>query len=192
MSKVNLLFALLAVLILPAPAIAQQNAPDVEPDAPSATPTQEPMQGMMQGMQGMMRGMQGMMDGMQGMMQRMGGTQGQMQRQEMMQRMHEMMQGMHQAMGGMQGTQGDAQDTQACILRDPEGGFSALLAGPIAELSLTDVQRVELDELLARAQEEALGVLTSEQREILASAPPATGVMCSPVQIERGGGGGIR
>jgi uncharacterized protein (DUF2342 family) len=106
--------------------------------------------------------------------------------QERMQSMHQMMQRMHGAQGGAQsmqamGTQARGQ-TQNCIAGSPEGGLSALLMGAVRDLALTDAQRTRLEEILERAQGEALGALTPEQREQLESAPSPARPMCPPAQ----------
>ena len=170
MVRFVLISAAVTTVLLSAELVAQQ--PDdtqVAPDTAVTDSMSQPMQEMMQGMQEMRQGMQGMMRGMQQM-------QGMQEMQGMIQRMQEMMRGM----------QGGQRETPTCVMRDSQGGFTALLVGSVGELGLSDVQRRELDEILGRAQEESLGVLTPDQREMLESAPPMTGMMCSPVEIQRG------
>ena len=162
--------AVTTVLLSPALVAQQPNDAQVAPDTAVAGSMNQPMQQMRQGMQEMRQGMQGMMRGMQQM-------QGMQEMQEMMQRMQGMMRGM----------QGGRREIPTCVMRDSQGGFTALLVGSVGEVGLTDVQRRELDEILGRAQEESLDVLTPDQRETLESAPPMTGMICSPVEIQRGG-----
>jgi hypothetical protein len=175
MSRMSILGAVV-VSLLCATNVAAQDPPSAEPAPEQAAPPTD-MQGMMQGMMERMQGMHEMMQGMQQMMQSMHGGGG--------------MQGMHGG-GGMQGMQGQQgqQQPQTCIMRDPEGGLSALLLGSVADLGLSDAQRQELDQILARAQGEALAALTAEQRARLEAAPVLPRAVCPQAQARAGGPGG--
>ncbi|MGD8289434.1 MAG: hypothetical protein PVI31_12475 [Gemmatimonadota bacterium] len=120
----------------------------------------ESMQQMMQ--QRMQQGdMQGMQEGgMQGMQQ--GG-------------MQSMQQGDMQGMGTQQ--QARARD-QSCLASSAGSGLSALLLGSTTQLALTDEQTAELEQILARAQRDALDQLTAEQREQLEAAPSTASATC--------------
>lgn len=121
---------------------------------------------------------------------------------QMMEQMHHMMMGMHG--GGMQGMQAtpDGHDAPpqpgmpgmgmhgqpgqgmgmggSCGAADSDAGLGALFMHPIADLALTDVQRTELQEVLARAQAEAREHLTTEQRARLEITTPSGAGMCAP------------
>jgi hypothetical protein len=107
--------------------------------------------------------------------------------QEMMQaRSQEGMQGMQQMQSGaaMQGMAGQQmrEQSQSCLASGPQAGLSALLMGPVGVLSLSDQQRSTLEEILERAQSEALEALTAEQRAQLEAAPTGAGLQCQRVQ----------
>ncbi|MGD2047191.1 MAG: hypothetical protein PVH96_13340, partial [Gemmatimonadota bacterium] len=105
--------------------------------------------------------MQGMQEGgMQGMQQ--GG-------------MQSMQQGDMQGMGTQQ--QARARD-QSCLASSAGSGLSALLLGSTTQLALTDEQTAELEQILARAQRDALDQLTAEQREQLEAAPSTASATC--------------
>jgi hypothetical protein len=137
--------------------------------AGSATAQQpaDPMQDMQQRMQAM----ESMMQQMHHMMMSMHGT-GDAQMQGMMQGIPGM-----QGMSGMQGAgAGAPQNCPTCAM---DSGIGALLSAPTTDLGLTDDQVTRLEDVLARAREEALGALTPEQRSrVQAGMPGPTGPMC--------------
>jgi hypothetical protein len=93
------------------------------------------------------------------------------------------MQGMMQGIPGMQGMSGmqgaGAGAPQNCPTCAMDSGIGALLSAPTTDLGLTDDQVTRLEDVLARAREEALGALTPEQRSrVQAGMPGPTGPMC--------------
>lgn len=97
-----------------------------------------------------------------------------------------MMQGMMPGQG-MQGMQGAGMGVGAGGANMPmdqcpgcasQDGFAALFGRPAAGLTLTSEQRTEVDAILSRARNEALALLTAEQRTALEARHAAPGGMC--------------
>jgi hypothetical protein len=172
MRTVRHLGALTAALFLPIGAAAQNDHPPAA-SVPGAhtTPSSDSTQTMMQGMADRMQAMHQMMQEMHAMMQGGHGQQGGG-------RGGQGMQGMQGQQGGGQGMQGmrgqgqgmGAAGSQACLVSDPSTRLSALLAGPVGQLALSEVQWTELLGVLAAAQSEALETLTDQQRALLETA----------------------
>ena len=119
---------------------------------------------------------QGMMQQhMQQMQERKASMQQMMQTRMQEGGMQSMQQGDMQGMGTQQ--QARARD-QSCLANSAGSGLSALLLGSATQLALTDDQTAELEQILARAQRDALDKLTMEQREQLEAAPSATPATC--------------
>jgi hypothetical protein len=166
MRTVRHLGALAAALFLPIGAAAQNDHPPV-PGA-HTTPSSDSTQTMMQGMADRMQAMHQMMQEMHAMMQGGHGQQGGG-------RGGQGMQGMQGQQGGGQGMRGQGQGmgaagSQACLVSDPSTRLSALLAGPVGQLALSEAQWTELLGVLAAAQSEALETLTDQQRALLETA----------------------
>ena len=190
MRTVRDLGALAAALFLPIGAAAQNDHPPAAPPpgvqiAPPADSMHATMQGMaerMQAMHQMMQEMHAMMQGgqgMQGMQGQQGGAQGMQGGAQGMQGMRGQQGGGRGGQGmrgqGMQGMRGQGQGmgaagSQACLVSDPSTRLSALLAGPVGQLALSEAQWSELLGVLAVAQGEALETLTGEQRALLETA----------------------
>lgn len=161
-----------ALALMLAPALGAQQPTDPMQDMAARM---QSMQQMMQEMHHMMMSMHG--GGMQGMQMTPDGHDAPAQPGMTGMGMHGMQgqTGQGMAMGGMGGM---GMQSGACGAGSADAGLGALFMHPVADLALTEAQRTEFQEILARAQAQAREHLTPEQRARLEIVAPRGAGAC--------------